>query len=81
MADAEQKFEKLQYTMTKILSNFLQIGESLEVLTNSFILNHYILNSNTIPLILTMGKSYFKLPSFSDLTNGLANEIITLRVF
>ena len=81
MADAEQKFEKLQYTMTKMLSNFLQIGESFEVQTNSFVLNHYILNSNTIPSMLIIGNSYFKLPTFSDLTNGLANEIITLRVF
>ena len=80
MIDAEQKSNNILNLITKMLANLLQIGETLQIQTPSFIINYYKLQAYNLPTKFNIANSIFTLPSFSNLTSQLSNQTIILRV-
>ncbi len=71
VVDLDQKSERVQNLITQIMSNLLQIGNSFEIETPSFYINHLILNisNNNWPLTnkFSFQSGTLKMPSFCDL--------------
>ena len=82
----ELKSAKLETSISKIISNIIDLGDSFQMQTPSFIVNHFKLNAIHLPYELTIEDCVFKLPSFCDLINdnniniNCSNEIILLKV-
>ena len=79
----EQKSEKVQMLITKILSNLISPGDKFLIQTSSLIVIHYVLVSSNLNNQLNLQNNVFNIASFCDLTNNINecnNNIITIKV-
>jgi hypothetical protein len=81
VADLEQKSENIQHLIIKLISNLLQVGNSLEIETPSFIFYFYKLNSSSLPTGFRLQNNQFQISSFCSLYNfNCSEQIISLKV-
>jgi hypothetical protein len=79
----EQKSEKVQTLITKILSNLISPGDSFLIQTTSLIVNHYVMDSSNLFNQLNLQNNMFNIASFCELTNNINecnNKLITMKV-
>ena len=79
----EQKSEKVQMLITKILSNLISPGDKFLIQTSSLIVIHYVLDSSNLINQLNLQNNVFNIASFCDLTNNISecnNKLITIKV-
>ncbi len=81
VVDFEQKSENIQNLIMKLISNLIDVGDSLEIETPSLILHFYKLNSSILPTELQIQNNQFQISSFCSLYNfNCSEQIITLKV-
>ena len=78
--DLEQKSEQVQTIFASILSNFMKKGDNYTFETQSFLVNHYILDSANLPSVLILKNSTVLLPSFCELTNNINTNCSGQRI-
>ncbi len=79
----EQKSEKVQMLITKMLSNLISPGDNFLIQTSSLIVNHYVLDSSNLINELNLENNVFNIASFCDLTNNINEcnkKFITIKV-
>ena len=77
----EQKSENIQNLMIKLISNLIDVGDSLEFETPSSMFNFCKLNSSVLPTKLQIQNNQFQISSFCSLYNYNCSEpIISLKV-
>ena len=81
----EQKSEQVQAIFLSILSNLMKKGYNFTFETQSFLVNHYILDSANVPSVLILKNSTVLLPSFCEMTNNInkncSAQTIILKVY
>ena len=70
MTDLEQKTEKVLAKFTKIILNMTQLEDIFSIETPAFMLVHKKSNISYFPFDMQIENNSFKMPRFSNLTNG-----------
>jgi hypothetical protein len=76
----EQKSERIQALLTKILSNLIKTDDNYSIQTPSLIVNHYVLNCSNYLNQLNQMHSSFRFRSLWNLKADCANAYITIKV-
>ena len=67
--------------MINLISNLIDVGDSLEIETPSLMFNFYKLNSSILPTELQIQNNQFQISSFCSLYNfNCSEQIISLKV-
>ena len=73
VVDLEQKTERIQKLLAKMIANMMQVGQEFQIRTNSFLFGLYKYYASDMPTVISNQDGTFILPSFCSLINEINN--------